>query len=121
MQFQTITNSPRENITDFRAVTTLLASALHPSFLVHDLALNNPIPDCLAHDIFCIFLRVKVELDTNIAERYARVRKGKTANSRFYHILAEADNERVGLVRLKLSGMFVKRGLKLGKRSGTDG
>jgi hypothetical protein len=73
VQLQAETNTPCEHIADFRTITTLLDTTLHPPLLVYYSALNNAIPDSLANDVLRVFLGIQVELDTNIPERNARV------------------------------------------------
>ena len=47
-----------------------------------------------------------MELDTDVSEGDAGVGKGETTDASLDHILAEADNEGVGLVGFKLRSVF---------------
>ena len=41
---------------------------------MHNAALDDTIPDSFTDNILCVFLRIQMELETDISERYPRVR-----------------------------------------------
>lgn len=102
-----------ENLADFGPVPALLAITLHPTLLVDDAALDDPIADGLADDVLRIFLRVKMELHADVAEGDTRVRERETADACLDDVLAKADDERVRLVRFELSRVLRQRRLEL--------
>jgi hypothetical protein len=69
-------------------------------------ALNDPITNSLAHDILSVLLRIQMELDANVAKGDTRIREGEPPNACFNDILAEADDEGVGVVFFELVSVF---------------
>lgn len=121
MQLQAIPNPPREHIANLRAISALLATALHPPLLVHDAPLDDTISDGLAHNVLGVFLRVEVQLNADVAEGDARVREGEPADTCFYDILTKADDKSVSFVGFKLGSVLRQRGLELRERTRSDG
>jgi hypothetical protein len=68
VQFQTVSNPAGKHITDIEPIVALLPPALHPSLLMHDMALDDTIANRLAHDIFCVLFGVEMELDADVPE-----------------------------------------------------
>lgn len=69
VQLHAISDPTAENLCDFVPVPTLIPAALHPALLVHNPAVDDAVADRLADDVLCVFLRIKVELDADVAER----------------------------------------------------
>lgn len=105
MQVQTEPDSPPKSLANFGPIATLHTTTLHPSFLVHDSALNDTIPDSFAHNVLCVFFGVEMQLHADIAEGYARIGKRKTTNAGLDDILPETDDESVGLITFELGGV----------------
>jgi hypothetical protein len=73
VQVKTKTNTPSEHFANFRTITALLCSTFHPSLFVHNSTFDDTVPNGFPDDVLCIFLRVEVELDADIPERYAGI------------------------------------------------
>lgn len=70
----------------------------HPTFLVHDSGVDNTILDSLANNVFCVFFRIKVELEADVPERDAGVGEGQLADAGLDDVLSEAGNQSQGAV-----------------------
>lgn len=121
VQLQAILDTAREDIADLRAVSALLAAALHPALLVHNAALDDAIADRLADDVLRILLRVEVQLHADVAERNARVREREPPDARLDDVLAQAHDHSVGPVLLEHRRILRKGRLKLGQRAHAHG
>ena len=71
MKIQTKTDTPREHFADFRSIATLLCATLHPALFMHNASLDDAVPDRFSNDVFCVLLRIQVELDADISKGYA--------------------------------------------------
>jgi hypothetical protein len=120
VELHTVPDPAREDLGDFRAVGTLVRAALHPAALVHDAAVDDAVADRLANDVLRVLLAVEVELDADVPERDARVREREPADPRLDHVLPEACDERVRLVRLELRRVRRQCGLELRERACPD-
>lgn len=117
VQVQAECNPTPKDLADLGAIRVLLAATLHPALLMHNAALNDTVPNRLAHDILRVLLRVQVKLDTNIPQRDARVRERQAADARLDHVLAQAQDERVRAVLLELRRVAREHGLELRERA----
>ena len=43
---------------------------------MRNVAVDNTVAHCLANDVFCVLLRIEVQLDTDVTEGNARVGQG---------------------------------------------
>jgi hypothetical protein len=120
VQLQAIPNAAREHLADLRAISCLLATALHPAFLVYDAALDDTVANRLTNDVLGVLLRVEMQFDAYIAQRDTGVRKRETADACFNYVLPEPRDERVSLISLEASRVRRKCRLELRKRAGAD-
>ena len=74
MQLQTVLDTLHEDVRDIKPVPALLRATLHPALLMHDVSVNDAIPNRLSDNILRIFFRVQVQLDADIAEADTSVR-----------------------------------------------
>jgi hypothetical protein len=120
VQLQAIPNAPREHLADLRAISCLLATALHPALLVYDTAFDDTIANRLTDDVLGVFLRIEMQFDAYIAQRDTGVRKRETADACLDYVLPEPRNECVSLIRLETSRVRRKGRLELRKRASAD-
>jgi len=63
-----------------------------------DSRIYHTVLDCLTDDVLGVLFRVEVELEADVAQRDARVCKGKLPDARFDYVLSEARDERQSCV-----------------------
>ena len=106
MQVQAKRNPAPKEFANFRAVVVLLRRALHPALLVDNTTLDDAVTDGLANNVLRIFFRVEVQLNADVSEGDARVRKRQSPNAGLDDVLSQSNNETVSLVGLKLGCVF---------------
>jgi hypothetical protein len=68
MQLQAISDTSPEHVTDFRTIPVLPSFTFHPTLLVNNSALDDPISDGLTDDIFSIFFGIQMEFEADVTQ-----------------------------------------------------
>jgi len=68
MQIQAIADSSAKHLNGLGTIGILLTTALHPTFLVNDSALDDAVPDSFTNNVLRILLRIEVKLQADITQ-----------------------------------------------------